>query len=62
MDYLNLYCKTVIQPLESKRNEIRKKYYSSIFFKKRYKRLLDIVEDELFSKYQKLEAMMKYEI
>lgn len=62
MDYLELYCKTVIQPLEKMRNEILDKYYSSIFFKSKYKLLLDKVDKELMNKYDKFDDMIEEEI
>ena len=62
MNYLELYCKTVIQPLEKMRNEILDKYYSSIFFKSKYKLLLDKVDKELMNKYDKFDDMIEEEI
>ena len=62
MDYLELYCKTIIQPLEKMRNEILDKYYSSIFFKSKYKLLLDKVDKELMNKYNKFDDMIEEEI
>ena len=62
MDYLELYCKTIIQPLEKMRNEILDKYYSSIFFKSKYKLLLDKVDKELMNKYDKFDDMIEEEI
>lgn len=62
MDYLELYCKTIIQPLEKMRDEILDKYYSSIFFKSKYKLLLDKVDKELMNKYNKFNNMIEEEI
>ena len=62
MDCLNLYCKNVIQPLEKLRNEVAKKYYTSLFRKRGYKKLLDKMDDELLIKYRKLETMIDEEI
>lgn len=62
MDYLELYCKTIIQPLEKMRNQILDKYYSSIFFKSKYKLLLDKVDKELMNKYDKFDDMIEEEI
>lgn len=62
MDYLELYCKTIIQPLEKMRDEILDKYYSSIFFKSKYKLLLDKVDKELMNKYNKFNDMIEEEI
>lgn len=62
MDYLELYCKTIIQPLEKIRDEILDKYYSSIFFKSKYKLLLDKVDKELMNKYNKFNDMIEEEI
>ena len=62
MDYLELYCKTIIQPLEKMRDEILDKYYSSIFFKSKYKLLLDKVDKELMNKYNKFDGMIEEEI
>ena len=62
MDYLELYCKTIIQPLEKMRDEILDKYYSSIFFKSKYKLLLDKVDKELMNKYDKFDDMIEEEI
>lgn len=62
MNYIELYCKTVIQPLEKMRNEILDKYYSSIFFKSKYKLLLDKVDKELMNKYDKFDDMIEEEI
>lgn len=59
MNYLELYCKTIIQPLEKMRNEILDKYYSSIFFKSKYKLLLDKVDKELMNKYDKFDDMIE---
>ena len=61
MNYLKSYCENIINPIENKRNEIEEKYYSAIFFKKSYKKLLDKLDDELFIKYQKLETMIDEE-
>ena len=62
MNYLELYCKTIIQPLEKMRNQILDKYYSSIFFKSKYKLLLDKVDKELMNKYNKFNNMIEEEI
>ena len=62
MNYIELYCKTVIQPLEKMRDEILDKYYSSIFFKSKYKLLLDKVDKELMNKYNKFNNMIEEEI
>ena len=62
MNYIELYCKTVIQPLEKMRNQILDKYYSSIFFKSKYKLLLDKVDKELMNKYDKFDDMIEEEI
>ena len=62
MNYIGLYCKTVIQPLEKMRNQILDKYYSSIFFKSKYKLLLDKVDKELMNKYDKFDDMIEEEI
>ena len=62
MNYLELYCKTIIQPLEKMRNQILDKYYSSIFFKSKYKLLLDKVDKELMNKYNKFNDMIEEEI
>ena len=62
MNYLELYCKTIIQPLEKMRNQILDKYYSSIFFKSKYKLLLDKVDKELMNKYDKFYDMIEEEI
>ena len=62
MDYLELYCKIIIQPLEKMRDEILDKYYSSIFFKSKYKLLLDKVDKELMNKYNKFDDMIEEEI
>ena len=62
MDYLELYCKPIIQPLEKMRDEILDKYYSSIFFKSKYKLLLDKVDKELMNKYDKFDDMIEEEI
>ena len=62
MNYLELYCKTIIQPLEKMRNQILDKYYSSIFFKSKYKVLLDKVDKELMNKYDKFYDMIEEEI
>jgi len=61
MDYLKMYCDYIIKPIEDMKNEVEKKYYSSIFFKKSYKKLLVKLNDELFSKYQKLETIIDEE-
>ena len=61
MNYIELYCKTVIQPLEKMRNQILDKYYSSIFFKSKYKLLLDKVDKELMNKYNKFNDMIEEE-
>ena len=61
MNYLELYCKTIIQPLEKMRNQILDKYYSSIFFKSKYKLLLDKVDKELMNKYDKFDDMIEEE-
>ena len=52
MNYLKSYCENIIKPIENKRNEIEEKYYSSIFFKKSYKKSLDKLDDELFNKFK----------
>ena len=44
------------------RNEILDKYYSSIFFKSKYKLLLDKVDKELMNKYDKFDDMIEEEI
>ena len=62
MNYIELYCKTVIQPLEKMRNQILDKYYSSIFFKSKYKLLLDKIDKELMNKYNKFDDMIEEEI
>lgn len=62
MNYLKSYCENIIKPIENKRNEIEEKYYSSIFFKKSYKKTLDKLDDELFNKYKKLETMIDEEM
>ena len=62
MNYIELYCKTVIQPLEKMRDEILDKYYSSIFFKSKYKLLLDKIDKELMNKYNKFDDMIEEEI
>ena len=62
MDCLDLYCKNVIQPLENFRKEVAEKYYTSLFYKKGYKKLLDKVDDDLFNKYKKLETMIDEEL
>lgn len=62
MDCLDLYCKNVIQPLENFRKEVAEKYYTSLFRKKGYKKLLDKIDDELLIKYQKLETMIDEEL
>ena len=62
MNYIELYCKTLIQPLEKMRNQILDKYYSSIFFKSKYKLLLDKVDKELMNKYDKFDDMIEEEI
>ena len=61
MNYIELYCKTVIQPLEKMRDEILDKYYSSIFFKSKYKLLLDKIDEELMNKYNKFNDMIEEE-
>ena len=61
MNYLELYCKTVIQPLEKMRNQILDKYYSSIFFKSKYKLLSDKIDEELMNKYNKFNDMIEEE-
>ena len=62
MNYLKSYCENIIKPIEDMKDEVEKKYYSSIFFKKSYKKLLDKLDDELFNKYKKLETMIDEEI
>ena len=62
MNYLKSYCENIIKPIEDMKDEVEKKYYSSILFKKKYKKLLDKLDDELFNKYQKLETMIDEEI
>lgn len=62
MNYLELYCKTIIQPLEKMRNQILDKYYASIFFKSKYKLLLDKIDEELMNKYNKFDDMIEEEI
>ena len=62
MDYLELYCNTVIQPVEKMRNEILDKYHSTIFFKSKYKLLLDKIDKELMNKYNKFDGMIEEEI
>lgn len=62
MNYLKSYCENIIKPIEDMKYEVEKKYYSSILFKKKYKNLLDKLDDELFNKYQKLETMIDEEI
>lgn len=62
MDCLDLYCKNVIQPLENYRKEVAKKYYTSLFRKRGYKKLLDKMDDELLIKYWKLETMIDEEL
>lgn len=61
MNYIELYCKTVIQPLEKMRNQILDKYYSSIFFKSKYKLLSDKIDEELMNKYNKFNDMIEEE-
>ncbi len=62
MNYIELYCKTIIQPLEKMRDEILDKHYSSIFFKSKYKLLLDKIDEELMNKYNKFDDMIEEEI
>ena len=62
MDYLKKYCENIIKPIEDMKDEVEKKYYSSILFKKKYKKLLDRLDDELFIKYQKLETIIDEEM
>ncbi len=54
MQYLKEYQKCVIEPLEKMRDEITKKYFTSFFLKKYYKKMLDKVNNELLNKYQRL--------
>lgn len=53
MDYLEDYRWLVIKPLEEMKEEVIRKYFKSFFFKKHYKELLDKIEVELISKYEK---------
>ena len=46
MNCLDLYCKNVIQSLENFRKEVAEKYYTSLFHKKGYKKLLDKIDDK----------------
>ena len=62
MNYLKSYCENIIKPIEDMKDEVEKKYYSSIFFKKSYKKSLDKLDDELFNKYKKLETMIDEEM
>lgn len=62
MNYIELYCKTVIQPLEKMRDEILYNYHSSVFFKFKYKILLDQIDKELMNKYNKFDDMIEEEI
>ena len=62
MDYLKKYCENIIKPIEDMKDEVEKKYYSSILFKKKYKKLLDRLDDQLFIKYQKLETIIDEEM
>ena len=57
MDYLEDYRRLVIKPLEEMKEEVIQKYFKSFFFKKRYKELLDKIEVELISKYEKYYEM-----
>ena len=57
MDYLEVYRQLVIKPLENMKEEVILKYFKSFFFKKRYKELLDRIEAELVSKYEKYYEM-----
>lgn len=57
MDYLDDYRRLVIKPLEKMKEEVIQKYFKSIFSKKHYKELLDKIEVELISKYEKYYEM-----
>ena len=57
MDYLEDYRQLVIKPLENMKEEVILKYFKSFFFKKHYKELLDKIEVELISKYEKYYEM-----
>ena len=62
MDYLDDYRKMIIEPLEKMKKDIIVKYENSFFFKKRYEKLLDKIENELMSKYQRFYEMSEDEI
>lgn len=57
MDYLDDYRRLVIEPLEDFKNKVIREYTKSLFFKKHYKELLDKIEVELLSKYQRYYEM-----
>ena len=57
VDYLEDYRRLVIKPLEEMKEEVIRKYFKSFFFKKHYKELLDKIEVELISKYEKYYEM-----
>ena len=62
MDSLDDYRKMIIEPLEKMKKDIIVKYENSFFFKKRYEKLLDKIENELMSKYQRFYEMSEDEI
>ena len=62
MDSLDDYRKMIIEPLEKMKKDIILKYENSFFFKKRYEKLLDKIENELMSKYQRFYEMSEDEI
>lgn len=47
----------VIEPLEDMKAKVIKEYFTTHFFKKYYKELLDKIEEELIDKYQKYYEM-----
>lgn len=57
MNYLEDYRRLVIKPLEEMKEDVIQKYLKSFFFKKHYKELLDKIEVELISKYEKYYEM-----
>ena len=57
MDYLEDYRSMVIKPLEDMKAEVIRKYFKTFFFKKHYEELLNKIEADLISKYEKYYEM-----
>lgn len=64
-DIIDLYCHTVIKPIESKRNELTKKIYSkkiiNLLLRNVYKNNLNKYDKLLYEKYQTLEEIIQKE-